>query len=129
MTTPEIIVTAKWTAKPGKADELKAMWESVAEKVKANEPGVSRLECFDVPESEALIVHEVFQDGAALGAHFGGEALGEFLPKLSAIADPGPYFFYGDVPDELVQAASGMNIGAVFGTHTFGFSRSPPRAA
>ena len=28
------------------------------------------------------------------------------------------------MPEELVQVANGMNMGAVFGTHVAGFSRS-----
>jgi quinol monooxygenase YgiN len=128
MTSQEIAVTAKWTAKPGKADELNAIWEAVAQEVKANEPGVHRLDCYNVQGTEAVIIHEVFQDGAALGGHLGGTAA-QFFPKLLAIADPGPYFFCGSVPDELVQAASGMNMGAVFATRAFGFSRSPSEIA
>jgi hypothetical protein len=48
-----------------------------------------------------------------------------FQPKLAEIAVPGPFFFCGEVPDELKQAAETMNMGAVFGAHAFGFRRSP----
>jgi hypothetical protein len=42
---------------------------------------------------------------------------------LAEIAVPGPFFFCGDVPEELKQAAIGMNMGAEFSTHAFGFER------
>ena len=69
------------------------------------------------------IVHDLFKDGAALGLHLGGTAANHF-PQLSQIATPGPFFFCGDVPAELRQAAEGMNMGAEFSTHAFGFDRS-----
>jgi quinol monooxygenase YgiN len=124
MKSQEIALTYKWTAKPGKMEELKAIYESVAQETKANEPGVPWMNCYEVQGSEALIIQEVFQDGAALGVHLAGTAA-QFFPKLLEIADPGPFFFCGNVPDELVQVASGMNMGAIFATRVFGFSRSP----
>ena len=122
MNSQEVIVTARWTAKPGKKDGLKALWEAVSVQAKATEPGLRKLECYEVHGSEAVIIHEVFQDGVALGAHLVGTAA-EFFPKLLAISDPGPYFFLGNVPDELAQAASGMNMGAIISSRAFGFSR------
>lgn len=122
MTGQEITVAYRWTAKPGKRAELKAMYETVLAQAKATEQGTLRFDVFEVQESGDLMVVDVFQDGAALGQHLGGTAA-EFFPKLTEIADPGPFFFCGDVPDELVQAANGMNMGAVFGTHAFGFTR------
>lgn len=128
MNSQEITVTAKWTAQPGMLDELKAIWQAVAAQVEANEPGLLRLDAYDVDDTEAVIIHEVFADAVALGGHLGGTAA-QFFPKLMEIATPGPYFFCGDVPDEIMQVAYGMNMGAVFGTREFGFSRSPAEAS
>ncbi len=80
--------------------------------------------CYEVQGSDALIIQEAFQDGAALAGHLGGTAAQHF-PKLSEIADFGPFFLCGNVPDDLVQAVAGMNMGAVVATRAFGFSRSP----
>ena len=110
--------------------------------MKANEPDTLKMECYFADESSAVIVHDLFKDGAALGTHLGGivhdlfkdgAALGTHLggtaahhfPRLSEIAVPGPFLFCGDVPDELKQAVEGMNMGAIFGTRAFGFTRSP----
>ncbi|WP_406657337.1 antibiotic biosynthesis monooxygenase [Methanolobus sp. ZRKC2] len=124
MTGEEITVTYKWTAKPGKGAELKAMYENVVKEAKANEPGAYRFEVYEVQGSEDLIIVDIFRDSDALGEHLGGTAAKHF-PKLLEIAVPGPFFFCGDVPDELVQIASGMNMGAIFATRAFGFSRGP----
>jgi quinol monooxygenase YgiN len=123
MKDQEISVTYMWTAKPGKMDELKAIYENVARETEANEPGVPWMNCYEVQGSDAIIIQEVFQDAAALGGHFGGTAA-QFFPNLLKIADPGPFYFLGNVPDEIVQAAAGMGLDATFATRAFGFSRS-----
>lgn len=38
-------------------------------------------------------------------------------------AKPGPFFFFGDVPEPLRQATEQMGLGAEFGAHAFGFER------
>jgi quinol monooxygenase YgiN len=123
MSDQEITVVYRWTAKPGKLDELKAIYENVRQEMEATEPGTLRMECYYADDADQVIVHDVFADGAALGAHLGGTAARHF-PKLAEIAIPGPFFFCGDVPPELRQAAEGMNMGAVFGSHAYGFQRS-----
>ena len=128
MKDQEITVFYKWTAKPGKGAELKALYEVVVAEAQANEPGAYRFEVYQVQDSEDLLIVDVFRDGAALGEHLGGTAA-KFFPKLSEIAVPGPFFFCGDVPEELVQVATGMNMGAIFGRRVFGFSRSPSEMA
>jgi quinol monooxygenase YgiN len=119
----EISVTYMWTAKPGKMDELKAIYEDVARETKANEPGVQSMSVSEVQGSDAIIIQEVFEDGAALGMHFANTA-SQFFPELLKIADPGSFYFLGNVPDELVQAAAGMGLNATFATPIFGFTRS-----
>lgn len=128
MNGQEITVVYRWTAKPGKLDELKAIYEDVLAEMRANEPDALMMECYVSDETNSVIVHDLFKDGAALGVHLGGTAAHHF-PKLAEIAVPGPFFFCGDVPAELKQAAEGMNMGAVFGAHAFGFTRSPSEAS
>ena len=91
--------------------------------MEANEPGTLRMECYYADDAGEVIVHDVFADGEALGFHLGVTAAQHF-PKLAEIAVPGPFFFCGDVREERRKAAEGRNLGAVFGTHAFGFSRS-----
>ena len=128
MNTQEITVFYRWTAKPGKLDELKTIYEQVRDEMKANEPGTLQMECYFADDAGEIIVHDVFADAEALGFHLGVTAARHF-PKLAEIAVPGPFFFCGDVPAELRQAAEGMNMGAVFGSHAFGFTRDPSGAS
>ena len=123
MSAQEISVVYRWTARAGKLDELKAVYEQVRDEMEANEPGALRMDCYFAHDAGEIIVHDVFADGEALGFHLGVTAAKHF-PKLAEIAVPGPFFFCGDVPAELRQAAEGMNMGAVFGAHAFGFTRS-----
>ena len=123
MKDQEITVFYKWTANPGKFDELKTIYQQVRKEMEANEPGTLMMQCYYDEEQSTLIVNDLFKDGAALGAHLGVTAANHF-PKLAEIAVPGPFFFCGNVPGELKQAAIGMNMGAEFSTHAFGFERS-----
>ncbi len=122
-TDQNITVFYKWTAKPGKFDELKAIYNEVFREMKENEPGTLSMHYYSDDEQNALVVNDVFQDGTALGAHLGGTAANHF-PKLVEIAVPGPFFFCGEVPEELKQAAIGMKMGAEFSHPVSGFSRS-----
>ena len=123
MNSQEITVVYRWTANPGKLDEVKAIYEQVMSEMESTEPGALKMECYFADDAGEVIVHDVFADGAALGQHLGTTAANHFA-KLSEIAVPGPFFFCGDVPAELRQAAESMNMGAVFGSHAFGFERS-----
>jgi hypothetical protein len=40
-----------------------------------------------------------------------------------AIATPGPFFFFGDVPDDMRQHVEQMGLGGQFATHVAGFDR------
>ena len=122
MKSQEITVFYKWTAKPGKLDELKAMYQQVYQTMLDNEPDSIKMECYFADEENAIVVHDLFKDGQALGFHLMGTA-GKHFPQLLEIATPGPFFFCGEVPEELKQAAIGMNMGAEFGQHAFGFDR------
>ena len=123
MDNKNITVFYKWTAKPGKFDELKSIYDNVFTEMNENEPGTLGMQYYYDEDQQALVVNDTFEDGAALGAHLGGTAAHHF-PQLAQIAVPGPFFFCGDVPEELKQAAIGMDMGAEFSTKISGFSRS-----
>ena len=63
---------------------------------------------------------------AAVGFHLGTTAAQHF-PSLLAIAVPGPFLFFGDVPDEIKQATQQMQLGASFAEHVAGFDRESGR--
>ena len=122
MTSNHITVVYKWTAKPGKLDELKSIYGKVTEAMKQNEPDAEAVHCFVSEKENALYVRDEFKDASAMGFHLGTTAAGHF-PDLLAIAEPGPFMFFGDVPTELQQATEQMQLGAEFSTHVFGFDR------
>ena len=87
-----------------------------------NEPDAQGAHCYISEKDNAVYIRDVFKDGAALGLHLSGTAANHF-PQLIQLAVPGPFFFCGDVPDELKLATEQMQLGAEFGTHAFGFDR------
>ncbi len=122
MQSEHITVVYKWTAKPGKLDELTSIYAQVTEAMKQNEPGAEAVHCYVSDQEGALYVRDDFKDAAALGFHLETTARGHF-PRLLSIAVPGPFFFFGDVPKELKAATEQMQLGAEFGRPTFGFDR------
>mgnify|MGYP001811671843 CR=1 FL=1 len=122
MASTHITVVYKWTAKPGKLNELKSIYEQVLEAMKQNEPDAQAAHCYVSEKDNALYVRDEFKDAGALGLHLGSTAPGHF-PQLLAIAVPGPFFFFGEVPEEMKQATEQMQLGAEFSTHAFGFDR------
>ena len=123
MENQEITVVYKWTAKEGKGQELRSIYEQVEQDMKATELGALKMECYFNEETAELLVYDLFKDGAALGQHLGTTAAGHF-PTLLQIAVPGPFLFCGDVPMELQQAAKGMGLNATFAPQAFGFTRN-----
>ena len=105
-----------------KLNELKSIYEQVLEAMQQNEPDAQAAHCYVSKKDNALYVRDEFKDAAALGLHLGSTAPGHF-PQLLAIAVPGPFFFFGEVPEEMKQATEQMQLGAEFSTHAFGFDR------
>jgi len=122
MENQSITVFYKWTAKPGKFDELKTIYAEVLKQMDENEPGTLMMQYYEDQQQGALVVHDVFANADAMGFHLGVTAA-EHFPALVEIATPGPFFFAGEVPEELKQAAIGMNMRAEFSTKIGGFER------
>ncbi len=118
----QVTVFYRWTAKPGKLNELKSIYSDVLEAMKQNEPGAQSVHVWVSEQDNTLYVEDVFEDAAAVGFHLSTTA-GAHFSQLLEIATPGPFFFCGDVPDEIVQGAEQMQLGAEFSTHAFGFDR------
>lgn len=122
MNQNHVTVVYKWTAQPGKLDELAAIYAQVSDHMKQNEPGAEAVHVYVSEKDNALYVRDEFVDAAALGFHLSQTAAAHF-GGLLAIATPGPFFFFGDVPDEIKQATEQMQLGAEFATHNSGFDR------
>jgi len=122
MDSKHITVVYKWTAQPEKLDEVTSIYADVAEAMEKNEPGTEAAHIYVSEQENALYVRDEFEDAAAMGFHLSHTAADHF-PALLAVAAPGPFFFLGDVPEELKQATEQMQLGGEFGTHTAGFDR------
>jgi quinol monooxygenase YgiN len=122
MDSKHVTVVYKWTAQPGKLEELTAIYADVTAAMQENEPGAEAVHVYVSENDNALYVRDEFADAAAVGFHLGSTAAAHF-PKLLAIATPGPFFFLGDVPTEMKQATEQMQLGAEFSTHSTGFDR------
>ena len=122
MDSKHVTVMYKWTAQPGKLDELASIYRDVTAAMEANEPGAESVHIYVSEQDNAVYVRDEFKDAAAMGFHLSTTAASHF-PQLIAIAAPGPFFFLGEVPDELKQATEQMQLGGEFATHTAGFDR------
>ncbi len=123
MENQEITVVYKWTAKPGKGQELKGIYKDVEKQMQETEPGALKVECYYDEGTGVLLVLDLFKNADALGQHLGTTAAGHF-PSLLEIAVPGPFLFCGKVPEQLQQAAKGMGLDATFAPPVFGFDRN-----
>ena len=122
MNNQEITVVYKWTAKPGKAEELQQIYRDVEKQMQETEPNALKVDCYFDETTSTLVVYDLFKNGEALGQHLGTTAAGHF-PALLQIAVPGPFLFCGNVHEELKQAAIGMGLDATFAPHIFGFDK------
>ncbi len=121
MDSNHVTVVYKWTAQPGKLDELTSIYEAVTNAMEANEPGAQAVHIYVSEAENALYVRDEFADAGAVGFHLGTTAAAHFA-QLLAIATPGPFFFLGDVPDDLKQATEQMQLGGEFASHVAGVS-------
>ena len=122
MDANHVTVVYKWTAQPGKLDELASIYGDVTDAMEANEPGAQAVHIYVSEADNAVYVRDEFEDAGAMGFHLSTTAAAHF-PQLISIATPGPFFFFGDVPQELQAATEQMQLGGEFATHAAGFDR------
>ena len=122
MDSKHVTVVYKWTANEGKLDELTEIYKDVTNAMEANEPGAEAVHIYVSEAENALYVRDEFEDAGAMGFHLSTTAAAHF-PSLIAIARPGPFMFFGDVPAELQAATEQMQLGGEFATHAAGFDR------
>jgi quinol monooxygenase YgiN len=122
MDSNHVTVVYKWTAQPGKLDELTAIYREVTATMEQNEPGAEAVHIYVSESDNALYVRDEFADAAAVGFHLQSTAAAHF-PELLAVATPGPFFFMGEVPEQMKQATEQMQLGGQFSSHIAGFDR------
>ena len=122
MDTNAITVVYKWTAKPGQLDALTGIYKGVTDAMEADEPGALAVHVYVSEEEGAIYVRDEFADANAVGCHLQETAAPHF-PSLLEIAEPGSFYFFGNVPTELQAAVKGMGLAAEFSGHVAGFNR------
>ena len=118
----QITVVYKWTARPEKLGALTDLCKGATKAMEENEPGATAVHVFVSEDDNAIYVRDEFADANALGFHLNQTAAAHF-PDLLAIATPGPFYFFGDVPAEMKAATQKMGLGAEFSGHMAGFDR------
>ena len=118
----QITVVYKWTAHPEKLGALTDIYKGVTKAMEENEPGATAVHVYVSEDDNAIYVRDEFADANALGFHLSQTAAAHF-PDLLAIATPGPFYFFGDVPAEMQAATKQMGLGAEFSGHMAGFDR------
>ena len=122
MDSNHVTVVYKWIAHPGKLEQLANIYKDVTKAMEQNEPGAETVHVYVSEEEGALYVRDEFQDAGAMGFHLGTTAAAHF-PQLLEVAVPGSFFFLGEVPAEMKEAAAQMGLAAEYGTHVAGFDR------
>lgn len=122
MKDQQVTVVYQWMAKPGKSEELINIYKDVEKQMKDTEPGALNVQCYFDESTDTLVVSDLFANAEALGFHLGTTA-GAHFPSLLEVANPGPFLFCGNVPEEMQQAAIGMGLDAKFAPGIFGFDR------
>ena len=122
MNTDHVTVVYKWIAHPGKLDELTSIYRDVTDAMEQNEPGAEAVYLQVAEDENAVYVRDEFSDAGALGFHLGTTAAAHF-PQLLEVATPGPFFFLGEVPDEIRQGTAAMGLDAGFAPRLAGFER------
>lgn len=122
MNSDHVTVVYRWTAHPGKLEDLAAIYRSVTASMQQDEPGAEAVHVYVSEAENALYVRDEFTDASAVSFHLQNTAA-EHFPQLLSVATPGPFFFMGPVPEQLREATEQMQLGAQFSTHTAGFDR------
>lgn len=122
MSNNPVTVVYKWTAKPGQLDTLTQIYEGVTRAMEANEPGALAVDVHVSEEEGAIYVRDEFANADAVGFHL-QETAGPHLPSLLEIADPGAFYFFGNMPAPMQAAIKGMGLAAEFSTPVASFGR------
>ncbi len=121
-----IMVTAKWTCKPGVVshlEELKYWWQRVGTDAFSVEKGLLRFEVYQVIEEDALIIHELFTDSDELKFHLSKGTAEKYKKDIDKIATPEAYFFRGPVSWTIRTYSKFLHLPATYSSQGSNFTR------
>jgi quinol monooxygenase YgiN len=110
-----IMVTAKWTCKPGEdLEALKRWWQRVGTDAHSMEEGLVRFETYEVVGENALIIHETFANTDELMFHLTEGTAAKYKAAIDEIAAPESYFFRGPVSWTIQTYSRFMGLPATY---------------
>ena len=121
-----IMVTAKWTCKPGDAthlEDLKYWWQRVGTEAFSIEKGLLRFEAYQVIGEDALIIHETFKDSDELKFHLSKGTAEKYKKDIDEIATPEAYFFRGPVSWTIRTYSKFLHLPATYSSQGSNFTQ------
>ena len=121
-----IMVTAKWTCKPGDAtylDDLKYWWQRVGTDAYSMEKGLLRFEVYQVIDEDALIIHETFKNSDELKFHLSKGTAEKYKKDIDEIAVPEAYFFRGPVSWTIRTYSKFLHLPATYSSQGSSFTQ------
>jgi quinol monooxygenase YgiN len=121
-----IMVTAKWTCKPGDAthlEDLKYWWQRVGTDAYSLEKGLLRFEAYQVIGEDALIIHETFENSDELKFHLSKGTAEKYKKDIDEIATPEAYFFRGPVSWTIRTYSKFLHLPATFSSQGSNFTQ------
>ncbi|MGI9616045.1 MAG: hypothetical protein ACR2QO_24240 [Acidimicrobiales bacterium] len=117
-------VTAKWTCAPGEnLDELRHWWQCVGTDAHSMENGLLRFEAYQVPDENAVIIHETFTDSDELKFHLTKGTADRYKKDLDQIAAPENYYFRGPVAWTIRTYSKFMHLPATYSSQGSNYTR------
>jgi len=122
-----IMVTAKWTCKPGVTthmEDLKYWWQRVGTDAYSLEKGLVRFEVYQVLGEDALIIHEVFENSDELQFHLAKGTAEKYKKDIDKVATPEAYFFRGPVSWTIRTYSKFLRLPATYSSQGSHFTRA-----
>jgi len=121
-----IMVTAKWTCKPGAAthlEDLKYWWQRVGTDAYSIEKGLLRFEAYQVIGEDALVIHETFTNSDELRFHLSKGTAEKYKKDIDKIATPEAYFFRGPVSWTIRTYSKFLHLPATYSSQGSSFTQ------
>jgi len=121
-----IMVTAKWTCKPGTAthlEDLKYWWQRVGTDAYSIEKGLLRFEAYQVIGEDALIIHETFENSGELKFHLSKGTAEKYKKDIDEVATPEAYFFRGPVSWTIRTYSKFLHLPATYSSQGSNFTQ------
>jgi quinol monooxygenase YgiN len=115
-----IRLTVNMTVEEAKLDAFKSLAQSMTEGSRL-EPGTLGYEWFASKDGRRFRLVETYSDAAAVEAHFMGQVVQKYVPRLAALCKVDGFEIYGDPGPKVAAMAAGL--GATVFSYLLGIDR------